>query len=281
MGHQSYEKRLLRVVEHIHANLSGDLSLDELADVAAMSRFHFHRVFRAMTGETCAQVVRRVRLYHVSVLLRQSDLSLDTIAKDAGFSGTDVMARAFRERFGTTPQRFRVNGQSEAFSLDLKKGIWTMFDVDIKQQDEKQLIGLPHRGSYPSIGATYEKLGTILGARNLWPQVQGMVAVYCDDPNSVAEADLRSFAGVAVPPTMQTPEGLEALTIPAGECAVLVFKGPYSGLKSAYDYLYGSWLPESGKDLADVAAYEVYLNSPMDVAPDELLTEICVPLKLA
>ena len=47
-----YEARLLRVIDDIHANPAGDLSLDALADVAALSRFRFHRVFRAMTGET-------------------------------------------------------------------------------------------------------------------------------------------------------------------------------------------------------------------------------------
>nr|MCU0854535.1 AraC family transcriptional regulator [Paracoccaceae bacterium] len=49
-----YEDRLLRVLDHIAENPAGDLSLDALADVAAMSRFHWHRVFHAMTGETAA-----------------------------------------------------------------------------------------------------------------------------------------------------------------------------------------------------------------------------------
>ncbi|MFT5345881.1 MAG: AraC family transcriptional regulator, partial [Dinoroseobacter sp.] len=50
----AYETRLRRVLAYIHDNPAGDLSLDTLADVAAMSRFHWHRVFHGMTGETCA-----------------------------------------------------------------------------------------------------------------------------------------------------------------------------------------------------------------------------------
>ena len=57
-----YEKRLLRVLDHIHDNPAGDLSLDALADVAALSRFHWHRIFRAMTGETAHQTVKRMRM---------------------------------------------------------------------------------------------------------------------------------------------------------------------------------------------------------------------------
>ena len=73
----SYEDRMLRVVAYIHDNPAGDLSLDALADVAAMSRFHWHRVFHAMTGETCAQAVRRVRLHRASVMLVQGAQPMD------------------------------------------------------------------------------------------------------------------------------------------------------------------------------------------------------------
>ena len=53
-----YENRLLRVLDYIHNNPAGDLSLDQLADVAALSRFHFHRVFAAIMGETAANALR-------------------------------------------------------------------------------------------------------------------------------------------------------------------------------------------------------------------------------
>ncbi len=58
----TYEQRVLRVLQYIHDHPSEDLSLDALADIAATSRFHWHRVFQALTGETCAQAVRRIRL---------------------------------------------------------------------------------------------------------------------------------------------------------------------------------------------------------------------------
>ncbi|MGB7318507.1 MAG: GyrI-like domain-containing protein, partial [Planktotalea sp.] len=117
-------------------------------------------------------------------------------------------------------------------------------------------------------------------ARNLWPQARGMVAVYHDDPNTVAADELRSHAGVEVGPDFKMPEGLEEVTIKSGETAVLVFKGAYMGLQQAYDWLYGQWLPNSGRVPADAPSYEAYLNSPMDTAPDDLLTEICVPLQV-
>ena len=69
------------------------------------------------------------------------------------------------------------------------------------------------------------------------------------------------------------------MTLPAGRHAVLTFTGPYAGLQAAYDQLFGIWLPQSGETPADSPVFEVYLNSPMDTAPTDLVTEICLPLR--
>ncbi|WP_293450939.1 AraC family transcriptional regulator [Planktotalea sp.] len=58
----TYFDRIGRVSTYIHENLDAPLDLDTLADVAAMSRFHWHRVYRAVMGETVAQTVKRLRL---------------------------------------------------------------------------------------------------------------------------------------------------------------------------------------------------------------------------
>ena len=55
-------------------------------------------------------------------------------------------------------------------------------------------------------------------------------------------------------------------------------KGPYTLLPTAYDQIYGTWLPASGEVPSDYPSFEIYLNSPMDTAPEDLLTQICVPL---
>jgi AraC family transcriptional regulator len=153
-----------------------------------------------------------------------------------------------------------------------------MFPVETLTQPARRLIGLPHRGAYSSIGAAFEKLGAVMAARGLWPRARGMAALYLDDPGTTPEADLRSFAGALVDADLPLPEGLEQRLVPAGRFAVLHFRGPYAGLQAAYDQLYNHWLPASGEEPRDAPALEVYLNSPMDTAPDDLLTDICLPL---
>jgi len=62
------------------------------------------------------------------------------------------------------------------------------------------------------------------------------------------------------------------------ECAVLRHRGPYATMRSAYQWLYGHWLVQSGREAADAPVFEEYLNNPRDTAPADLLTDICLPL---
>ncbi|MGB1033790.1 MAG: AraC family transcriptional regulator [Primorskyibacter sp.] len=275
---RGYERRLRRVLQYIHDHPDGDLSLDALAEVAAMSRFHWHRVFRAMTGETCAQAVRRVRAYRASVWLCSTDWSVAEIARRAGYDNAQSFARVFRATFGQTPLAFRRSGAPGALVLTHRTEALPMQTVTIETLKARHLAAMTHIGPYNDIGKTYEQLGAVLGARGLWPRVRGMVAVYYDDPSSVAPEALRSHAGAEIDADFPVPEDLQEVILPAGRHAVLVFKGPYSGLQQAYDYVYGPWLAGSGETPGAAASYEVYLNSPMDTAPSDLLTQICVPL---
>ncbi len=139
---------------------------------------------------------------------------------------------------------------------------------------------VPHRGSYMEIGRAFETLFGVLGARGLLQPVLCMKGLYYSDPTSVPEAELRSAAGIVVPDAGFPVEApLERAELRGGEYAVLRHKGPYSDMRPAYDWLFGTWLVQSGREAADAPVFEDYLNNPREVPPTELLTDICLPLK--
>ena len=274
-----YEKRILRVLDYIHDNPAGDLSLDTLADVAAMSRFHWHRVFHAMTGETCHEAVLRLRMYRAACFLLQKDWPVAKIAGEVGYGNAQSFARVFRKTFGKTPLQFRKRGTPVGRPRPELKGLETVYNIEIDTTQDMRLAGMMHKGPYMEIGHAFEKAMAIAESRNYWPNVRGMLAIYYDDPTAVAEADLKSCAAMIVTPGSPIPETMQELFIEGGEVARLRFKGPYAGLEAAYKHLFGEWLPSSDREPADQPCYEIYLNSPMEVSPDELLTDICVPLQ--
>lgn len=274
----NYENRMARVIDYIHDNLAGDLSLDVLADVAAMSRFHWHRVFHALTGETMAQATRRIRLFRASNMLIETDLPMAKISAACGYPNIQSFTRAFRAVLGLTPTEFRKRGVRPVGGPDHSNRNDDMFDVTIKTTPEIRLAALPHTGPYIEIGAGFEKIVGIVAARGIGDQVGPLTGVYYHDPSCTPSKDLKSLAGVQVSQDFEIIDPLEEFIIPSGASAVLLHRGHYAQLHKAYTYLYAHWLPNSGREARDVPPYEVYLNSPQDTAPDDLQTQIVIPL---
>lgn len=92
-----------RVVDYIHAHLGRDLSLAELAQVAALSPFHLARVFKRASGETLHQYVLHRRLEEAMRLLQAGGGSVTEVAHAVGFSDHSHFARRFKRRFGVSP----------------------------------------------------------------------------------------------------------------------------------------------------------------------------------
>jgi AraC family transcriptional regulator len=272
------ERRMLRVIDHIHDNPAGDLSLDALADVAAMSRFHWHRVFHAVTGETAAQTVRRMRLHRAAVALVQTDTPQTAIARAVGYGNAASFVRAFADTYGMPPAAFRKRGELRPFPPNQPPKGTIMHPIDIRHEPARHLVAIPHQGAYHEINRAFEKLFATLVAREQVGRTGYMVGVFLDDPAAVAVADLRSLAGVEVDADFPVAAPLMPQILPGGAQAVLTYTGPYAGLPAAYDQLYGVWLPQSGCTPADQPSFEIYMNSPMNTPPEKLVTELHLPL---
>ena len=95
-------------------------------------------------------------------------------------------------------------------------------------------------------------------------------------------APASSFGAVESGQALLAGEGLMKVKIERTDAMRIAFirhLGPYAELGVAYRWLYGQWLPTSGREPADGPPFEVYLNNPEDTPPDELITEIHIPLK--
>src|SRR5436190_480938 len=107
-----YHGRMLRVLDHIDRHLDSDLDLQTVSGVAAFSKFHFHRQFRATFGLSVHRYVQLARLRRASKRLAGDD-SVTDIALDAGYETPDAFARAFRQRFAQSPSNFRKSPEWE------------------------------------------------------------------------------------------------------------------------------------------------------------------------
>lgn len=103
--------RFVDLVEWMRARVDQPLTVERLADQAAMSPRHFARAFRAETGVTPARAVERLRLEVARAAVETTHDPLDRIAERSGFRDSGRMRRAFVRAYGHPPQGFRRGGR--------------------------------------------------------------------------------------------------------------------------------------------------------------------------
>ncbi|MGF6255622.1 AraC family transcriptional regulator [Ensifer sp. LBL] len=275
----TYERRLHRVSDYIYGHLDGDLDLDRLSEIACLSPHHWHRIYRAVHGETLAGTVKRLRLQRAAADLAQTDLPVETIAQRSGYPNLQSFNRTFKASYGLPPARYRKEGSHVAFETASTEGIPDMYEVTLKEVEAFDVVGVAHTGSYMEIGKAFETLYGTLFSRQLFRPDMEMIGIYLDDPELVSTDKLRSFACVSARKAMPVEAPLTPQHLDGGRYAVLRHKGPYADMPKAYQWLYGTWLPQSGREIRDSLMFEKYLNNPREVAPTELLSEIYLPLR--
>ncbi|MFD4836311.1 GyrI-like domain-containing protein [Achromobacter sp. NPDC058515] len=269
-----HAQRLDPVLRWLASHPDADPDLHQLADLACLSPYHFHRVYRAMMGETVNATVQRIRMHRAAVALAGTQAPLRDVAQRAGYESDAAFNRAFGAAFGIPPGRYRA-----ARSLPLDPKEFAMYPIAIETFPGATLAVLPHRGNYDEIGPVFTRAFMLAISRGIAaPDAVGF-GVYFDDPEQVPVGQLRSLAGMPVDPAADLGDELERFEIPAGRCAILTYIGPYNEMSKPYNWMYSEWLPASGMVPADFPMFEQYVNDPRTTPPAQLQTRICLPLR--
>jgi AraC family transcriptional regulator len=312
-----YELAVQKAVERIVAGLDHSLDLQALARVAALSPFHFHRVFRGALGETPLELHRRLRLERAAHELLEGSTPVTDVAFAAGYETHESFTRAFREHYQCSPSDFRQSRElvredcvrPRQIELAARSGLHFQpgrrekpqphfttggpaMNVEIKELPERRIAAVIHVGPYNRISEAFARLDQIAGKAGLTGPSSVLLGVYYDDPETTPAAELRSLAALVVAEDAKIPPELTAGRIPGGRYATTTFVGPYEQLPDVWARFMGEWLPQSGHrvrasratdpiELGDVGerGHEVYRNTPADVPKEKLVTDLYVPLE--
>jgi len=283
-----YEKRVNRVIDHVRDHLAEDLPLERLARIALFSPFHFHRVFRAVTGETLAAFVQRQRLERAAAsLIHHPDQSVLAVALDAGF------ARAFRAHFGRSATEWRAGGA---------RG-WSKRGKPVRKpgkaaprpgrQDRRMRVIIqelpPHRVAYMrnvgpygagGIPALWIRFRQWMSTRGLVERDRLRIGIGHDDAWVTPPEKCRYDACVVVPPDFPGDRLVNVTELPGGRYAVRRYSGTAHRIPLAWDALYRSWLPDSGYEPDDRPCLELYRGNPQAGGrPGTLRADLCVPVR--
>jgi len=316
---ESYTGRVNAVIDYVEANVGRELSLEELAGVAHFSPFHFHRIFRAMVGETLNGFIQRIRIERAAAkLVHNPKESITEIAFECGFSSASAFARAFKEAFHMSASEWRGGGyrcDSKERAIDGKKSqadgkmgqdfdlqvgyaegvrrrIWRLemkeegleASIEVKDMPEFHVAYVRHVGPYKGDEALFASL---FGRLMAWAEPRGLLglpgtrlfALYHDDPDITDETRLRTDACITVPAETVGEGEIGRTTIPGGTYAVAHFEIGPDEYEAAWDAVYGGWLPESGYQPGDGPCYELFLGGPEEHPEGKHIVDICVPVK--
>lgn len=303
-----YEKRVNRVIDHVRDHLAEELSLAALARVAAFSPFHFHRVFRATTGETLFGFIQRQRIEKAAgALLLPGRPSILAMALDHGFASPATFARAFRAYFGMSATEWRAGGaarwrarhdhESKA-GKQLRKPRKARgrsrpdthrtrrqegpISVQVKELPGYHVAYMRYVGPYGAHGIPelWGRLFTWMEPRGLCTPASIRLGVAYDDPAITAAAQCRYDASVVVPPDFAGDRWVNVTDVRAGRYAVAGFSGTAEEIGGAWDRVFSAWLPRSGYAPDDRPCYEIYRGNPtVDAKRPGFRCELCLPVR--
>lgn len=277
---EEYQKCVNAVVDYINLHLGEEIDLKSLARISHFSPFYFHRIMKAFLGEPVGTFIVRTRTEAAARLLRYSDMPIADIAYRIGYSSPSSLSKVFKQFYGISPLEYRNNKNFVIMKpaiirpeLELKH--------EIKEVPARNVIYIRLFGDYKlnDYCSAWMRLCQFIQEEKL---PIGEVMPYCiyhDDPKVTPAEKLRTDVCMVLPSFATAKGDIGFKQLAAGRYAIFLYKGPYEHLQAVYDTIYGKYIPEMECSLRDESSAERYLNNPADTAPEELLTEIYIPVE--
>ena len=286
-----YLARMRAVLAHIDTHLDESLDVEQLAEVAAFSKYHFHRQFTLLFGMNVGRYVQLLRLKRAAHQLAYRDAARITdIALACGYEAPEAFTRAFRKQAGQSPTDFRDTPQWGTWAADLHalRALRSQHmptqpqarSVDIVEREDVPVATIEHHGDPARLGQTIRTFIAWRREHRLHPSVSATYNIVYNNPDDVPpdafRMDICAATRDAIAPNAA---GVVPKTLAGGRYAVLRHIGSDDTLDQSVAYLYAEWLPASGEALRDAPLLFQRVRFYPDVPEHEAVTDVLLPLR--
>ncbi|MBL7878403.1 MAG: AraC family transcriptional regulator [Chryseobacterium gambrini] len=298
---EEYRKRMVKAIQYIDNNLDTELSLEKVAEVAAYSPFHFHRVFRLMTNETLQSYIIRKRIEKSAFYLAvKKNISVKNIYLELGFSNHSAFNKSFKKHYGKSPSEFRKSAPEKFHKIQLKQSKngqmdavfqqyicnienllkWTSMNLKIKVTElpEMNLAAVISLG-IANVESSYNTLIDWATEKKLFPRENlKMISVYHDSFKVTPPDKVRIHACMLLQEKLQQqedqifPETLEAgkFIVGSGEVTLNDFEQCWISL-----FL---WMNENHYSVRKAFPFEIYHTNYKEHPEGKMLVDFCIPI---
>ncbi|WP_207425817.1 GyrI-like domain-containing protein [Pedobacter sp. SYSU D00535] len=278
-----YQKRVNAAIDFMRLHLDRQVSLEELSEVAQLSKFHFSRVFKTLLGCSPGEYNQRLRLGRARYqLIFPREVFINRIAYDLGFSSTSSFSKSFKKSTQMSPSDWRMmylnkyskighhqQAEDKYFRSVLPKSSdmeqKNLFNCQVKELRDQHVVYLRnlsiHVHDAAGFETMFETLFTWAKPKELinFPETKALT-VYRSMPDE--DGRVQADVCLTVPGQTRAEGPIGKTLIPGGKYVVLHKEGTMAECFQAWDYLYKEWLPESGYQPDSRGVFLNHLDTP-------------------
>lgn len=268
-------QRMNGAIEYIESNITEDIDLEKVAQIACCSSNHFQRMFSYITGISLSEYIRRRRLTLAAFELQNTDLKIIDLAIKYGYDSPDSFTRAFQKQHGITPSCARDVGVNltsypkMTFYIKLKGE--SAMNYRIVEQPAFELLGKGIMVNMDNVGTKAYELWQQSNADGTFDRLRKLskgkeeYGVTCYSHNNeegtfsyhIAFINNASYSG---------DSEFEVMKIPALKWVVFEAKGPQpQTIKELWEKAYSEWFPSSGYTDLGGPEMEVYFEDKCEL----------------
>jgi AraC family transcriptional regulator len=295
-----YRNRINRVFQFIDEHLESDLSLNTVSQIAFFSPFHFHRVFKFVTGETLNEYVTRRRIEKSALDLLHKNIKATELAHKYGFSDISSFSRAFKKYYGVSPTEFKKdnpNRHSKIRQLKSKNGQdypdyekyiciinnlkkWTEMNakIEIKETPQLNLAAVTHVG-VNGIENAFETLTKWAIPKGLLENPEAkMGRVFYDSFKVTAPDKVRMSIVLTTNEPFEAEGEINKLTIDKTKCIVGRFEITPNEFEKSWTSLF-IWMNENGYKKSVENPFEIYHNDYREHPENKFIVDLYIPVE--
>ena len=269
-------------LSYMYKNIEHEITLDDLAKINHISKFHFHRIFKEETSENFSEVLTSIRLQKAANLLISNQHSTITeISKQCGYSSHSSFIKAFKNRFLYTPSQWK-NGSFEMYSEQLNtkklKEIKTL-DYEIKVNEEIYCAYIRHKGYDKSIKNTWQRLRALAYQNNIEKYEE--IGLHHDNPSITPLNKCKYVAAITINKNQKIESNISTFIIPKSLCAVFKLDGKFGEIIDLIRYIHQDWILKEGKgyEITTLPIYIKYIKNHL-IDNTDFKIEVNIPIKV-
>ncbi|NAS29949.1 AraC family transcriptional regulator [Flavobacteriaceae bacterium R38] len=298
---KDYIKRIDTALKFIENNLDAELSLASVSNIAHYSPFHFHRIFKAIIGETLnAYIVRKRIEKAAAVLIRKKEVTITELSQQYGFNSNSSFTRSFKSFYGVSPSEFREaspgkyskiskveskNGQEntifEKYICNINNHLnWITMNatIEIKEIPELNFASITHIG-INGIENVFNRLIKWGNSKGLMEKPETKMARIFHDSFKITSPDKVRMSVCILTDTIFETEGeVSNINIKAGRYIVGRFEITPEGFEKSWSSLF-IWMNENGYKKAEENPFEIYHNDFRQHPEGKCTVDFYIPIE--